>query len=96
MVMVTVDVSVAGNVTSAVSDTALGVRSAAEMVGVFEGRGLLVAFAVRLGVKDGSADGRFVGVDDAEPASGFAFDGKPDPIKMKRIQAKRASAITLK
>jgi hypothetical protein len=88
MVMVIVGVSVAGNVT--VSDCAVN-----EAVGVLEGRGLLVVVAGRLGVKEGSADDFIVGVgDDVTPAS--RFDGKPDPIKRKRIQAKRASAITLK
>lgn len=69
---------------------AFGVR-----VGVDEGRGLLVTVRVRLGVKVGSGDGFIVGVDvEIVPAS--FVDGKPDPIKMKRVPAKAASVIPLK
>jgi hypothetical protein len=62
--------------------------------GVFEGRGLLVVVAVRLGVKDGSAVGCVVGVDVGTALASFV-DGKPDPIKMIMIPAKSSSVIPL-
>lgn len=89
-VMVTVGVSVSGIVNSAVEETVN------ETVEVLEGRGLLVVVAGRLGVKEGSAEGCVAGTDGVTLASRFAPDGKPDPIKMKRIHTKRASAITLR
>ena len=62
MVNVTVGVSVTGNVTSSVSGTALGERiSLVEVttfgVVVFEGTGMLVVVAGRLGIKEGSGLG---------------------------------------
>lgn len=62
MVNVAVGVSVTGNVTSIVNGTALGERvSLVEVttfgVEVFEGAGMLVVVAGRLGIKDGSGLG---------------------------------------
>jgi hypothetical protein len=101
---VTVEVPVAVDVAVAVLVVVIvppvGVMEVvSEMVGVLEGRGLLVVVAVRLGVWDGVAVdcivGMVVGVDVVATAAAFA-DGRPAPIKMTRIPAKSRSVITLK
>lgn len=63
--------------------------------GVFEGRGLLVVVAVRLGVKDGSAVGCVVIVDVGMETALASDVGMPVPIKMIMIPAKSRSVIPL-
>ena len=63
--------------------------------GVFEGRGLLVVVAVRLGVKDGSAVNCVVIVDVGMETALASDVGMPVPIKMIMIPAKSRSVIPL-